>query len=85
MYDLRTPKKKSRKQPIEVEELMTVWTQCLKYKNNAFKQGVGIVATSQLLKNLSISGIARYDKIDGLWNLENKDVYTGKMVLVWRW
>ncbi len=60
-------------------------TDCLEYKNNSYKQGVGIVATSTILKNLSISGIVRYDKIDGLWNLENKDVYTGKMVLVWRW
>lgn len=60
-------------------------TDCLKYKNNAYKQGVGLVATSAILKNLSVSGIIRYDKIDGLWKLENKDVFTGKMVLVWRW
>ncbi len=60
-------------------------TDYLKYKNNAYKQGVGLVATSAILKNLSVSGIIRYDKIDGLWKLENKDVYTGKMVLVWRW
>ena len=60
-------------------------TDYLKYKNNAYKQGVGLVATSAILKNLSVSGIIRYDKIDGLWKLENKDVFTGKMVLVWRW
>ena len=60
-------------------------TDYLKYKNNAYKQGVGLVATSTILKNLSVSGIIRYDKIDGLWKLENKDVFTGKMVLMWRW
>lgn len=56
-----------------------------KYKNDAFKMGGGIIITTTISRNLSLSITSRYDKIDGLWHLENKDVFTGKMVVVWRW
>lgn len=56
-----------------------------KYKNDAFKMGGGIVVTTTISRNLNLSITSRYDKIDGLWQLNNKDVFTGKMVVVWKW
>lgn len=56
-----------------------------KYKNEAFKVGGGLIVSTTLSRNLTLSITTRYDKIDGLWHLKNKDVFTGKMVVVWRW
>lgn len=56
-----------------------------KYKNDAFKMGGGLVVTTTISRNLTLAITSRYDKIDGLWHLNNKDVFTGKMVVVWKW
>ncbi len=55
------------------------------YKNQAFRSGGGLTASANLIKNLSLSALVRYDKIDGLWRLENQDVWTGRLVLLWSW
>ncbi|MES2618098.1 MAG: hypothetical protein V4613_09470 [Bacteroidota bacterium] len=55
------------------------------YKNGAFKTGGGLQVTSQLFRNFTLSVLTRYDKIHRLWNLENADVFTGRVVMVWRW
>lgn len=54
------------------------------YKNSAFKMGGGLMINKNLIKNLSVSITGRYDKIDGIWNLENADVFSGRMIVQWR-
>lgn len=56
-----------------------------KYKNDAFRMGSGLTLGMNVIKNLSLNALFRYDKINGLWNLANQDVWTGRMVLIWRW
>jgi hypothetical protein len=54
------------------------------YKNEAFKLGGGLTINKNLIKNLSVSITGRYDRINGIWNLENADVFSGRMVVQWR-
>lgn len=55
------------------------------YKNGAFKTGGGLQASTSLFKNFNLTLVTRYDRINKLWNLENANVFTGKLVAVWRW
>jgi hypothetical protein len=55
------------------------------YKNHAFRTGGGLQVTSTVLKNFTVSLLTRYDRINKLWKLDNADVLTGKLILVWRW
>lgn len=55
------------------------------YKNGAFKSGGGMQMTATLFKNFNLSLITRYDRINKLWRLDNANVFTGKLILVWRW
>jgi hypothetical protein len=56
-----------------------------KYQNQSFKCGGGLTANANLMKNLTLSALIRYDKINGLWRLENQDVFTGRMIVAWKW
>ncbi|HEY1047198.1 MAG TPA: hypothetical protein VGF79_12205 [Bacteroidia bacterium] len=56
-----------------------------RYKNDALKAGMGLVFTQSVIKNLTLSLTARYDKVDKLWNLKNEDVFSGRVVVMWRW
>jgi hypothetical protein len=55
------------------------------YKNGAFRSGGGLQVTTALLKNFTLSLLARYDRINKLWQLDNANVFTGRVVMVWRW
>jgi hypothetical protein len=55
------------------------------YKNDAFRAGGGLQVTTALLKNFTLSLVTRYDRINKLWQLQDADVFTGKMILVWKW
>lgn len=55
-----------------------------KYNSGSFKSGGGIQTTLNLLKRFSMGFLIRYDRINGLWNLRNEDVYTGRVVAMWR-
>jgi hypothetical protein len=54
------------------------------YKNEAFKLGGGLTINKNLIKNLSVNIAGRYDRINGIWNLQNADVLSGRMVVQWR-
>lgn len=55
------------------------------FKNGALKIGGGLQLNTNIFKKIGISVVAKYDRIHKLWNYENSNVFTGKMVLVWRW
>jgi hypothetical protein len=55
------------------------------YKNGAFRGGGGLQITTALLKNFTLSLLTRYDRINKLWNLQNADVFTGRLIMAWKW
>ncbi len=55
------------------------------HKNGAFKTGGGLQVTTGILKKVTLSLLARYDRINKLWQLRDADVFTGKVVMVYRW
>ena len=55
------------------------------YKNDAFRAGGGIQLNMLALRSLSITLQTRYDRVDKLWQLQDADVFTGKMIVMWRW
>jgi hypothetical protein len=55
------------------------------YKNGASKTGCGIQISSSLFKNFNLTFVSRYDHINKLWNLQNANVFTEKLVAIWRW
>lgn len=55
------------------------------FKNNAFKVGGGFQISAILPNSVTISFLTKYERINRLWNLQNTNVYTGKLVLIWKW
>jgi hypothetical protein len=55
------------------------------YKNGAFRSGGGLQLTTALFRNFTLSLLTRYDRINKLWQLDNANVFTGRVVMVWRW
>lgn len=56
-----------------------------RYMNGWYKVGGGLTISQVLIKNLSLAVVVRYDRVDGLWRLNNKDVFTGRATVMWRW
>jgi hypothetical protein len=56
-----------------------------KFKNDAFKAGGGVQLNMTIIKNLSLSLLSKYDRIHGIWNLSNANVFTGRASVTWRW
>ncbi len=54
------------------------------FKNNAFKAGFGLQLNAQILKKLNIGLLSRYDRVHGIWNLSNTNVFTGRLTAIWR-
>jgi len=55
------------------------------YKNGAFRAGGGLQISSNVFNNFSLSLMGRYDRVDGLWNLKDEDVFSGRLIAAWRW
>ena len=55
------------------------------YKNGAYRTGAGLQVSTTLMKNFTLSILTRYDRINKLWRLQDADVFTGRVVMVWRW
>lgn len=69
---------------LATKKLSLGWTgEYTRYLNGALKAGGGLQATANLMRNLSVGLVARYDKIHHLWRLADADVFTGKLVVVW--
>jgi len=64
---------------------LTLLSEQTKYKNGAYKMGGGLQVTSTVFRNFTLSLLARYDKVHKLWHLEDADVFTGRVVMVWKW
>jgi hypothetical protein len=46
---------------------------------------MGLQVNSTLFKNFTIGISSRYDRINGIWNLQNANVFTGRLVASWKW
>ena len=55
------------------------------FARSAFKAGMGLQVNSTLFKNFTIGISSRYDRINGIWNLQNANVFTGRLVASWKW
>ncbi|MDI1234544.1 MAG: hypothetical protein PSX81_09700 [bacterium] len=64
---------------------ITLLSEQTKYKNGAYKMGGGMQITSTVFRNFTLSVLARYDKLHKLWHLEDANVFTGRVVMVWKW
>lgn len=56
-----------------------------KFKNGAYKIGGGLQFNVHLMRNFTLSLLSRYDRIHKLWHLDNANVFTGRVMAVWRW
>src|SRR5690606_12119605 len=52
-----------------------------RFKNQAYKRGIGVIGNLELLRRTVLSLMIRYDYVDGIWNLENEDIYSGRIVI----
>lgn len=59
--------------------------QTLDYLNGAFKRGASLNVSYSATKNLRFSLRGQYDKIDKIWGLENKNVFSGVLRLDLFW
>jgi hypothetical protein len=55
------------------------------FARSAFKAGMGLQVNSTLFKNFTIGISSRYDRINGIWNLQNANVFTSRLTASWKW
>lgn len=55
------------------------------FARSAFKAGMGLQVNSTLFKNFTIGISSRYDRINAIWNLQNANVFTGRLTASWKW
>ena len=55
------------------------------YHNSAFKRGGSLIVDYKIFKNASINTEFGYNKIHKMWNVEDANMYFGRVVLSYRW